>query len=193
MFERWCGKFQPGAPLKCKQWGTTCCKRSGRLNPVWSCVWKQLWMWVPRGGCLTVNQDEHWVLHQVVLWHHHAGEGLLVPQRGSCDEQAQLVINADPLGVMVCGLNDGLLSAGLFDQQITRRTIVGFLKRGMKNTKADQKSCICFDNDNVFPVIDMTIRTFSPLLNTQVVKHLFTCKEFGKLTSKATYIFPLDE
>lgn len=84
-----------------------------------------------------MNQDGHRVLHQVVLRHHHAGEGLLVLQGGSRDEQAELVINADPLGVIVCGLNGGLLAAGLFDQQITGRAVGFFLGWDGKNIKAD--------------------------------------------------------
>ena len=78
---------------------------------------------------LTVNEDSDGVLHQVGPWHHHAAEGLLVFERGLGDEQAEPVVDTDPLGVIVCGLNCGLLTAGLFDQQITKSAVLLFLKR----------------------------------------------------------------
>lgn len=75
---------------------------------------------------LTANRDSDGVLHQVGAGHHHAGEGLLVAERGLSDEQVVLVVDADPLGVIVGGLNGGLVALGLFDQQISR-SAVGFL------------------------------------------------------------------
>lgn len=77
---------------------------------------------------LTVNSNRDRELHEVGAGHHHAGECLLVLKCGLGDEQVGFVIDADPVGIIVCGLNCGLVTVGLFDQQIAGRANVPFLK-----------------------------------------------------------------
>lgn len=78
---------------------------------------------------LTANNYKDWELSKVGLGYHHAGESLLVFKCGLGDEQVEPVVDADSLGIIIGGLNCGLLTAALFDQQIARCAIFPFLRR----------------------------------------------------------------
>lgn len=77
---------------------------------------------------LTVNKDGDGELVEVGGRHHHAGEGVLVHQRGLGNQQVVLVVDADPRGIAVCGLDCSFLLV-LFDQQIPGGTVGFFLKK----------------------------------------------------------------
>lgn len=71
--------------------------------------------------------DRDRVLHEVGNWHHHAGKGLLIFECCLSDKQTEVIINADALGITICGLNSCLALAGLFDQQITNSVVIFIL------------------------------------------------------------------
>lgn len=113
---------------------------------------------------LTVNMDRDRVLHEVDNWHHHAGEGLLIFERCLSDKQAWVGINADALGITICGLNRCLALAGLFDQQITNSAIFFFLKfeKTLKTDRMDR---------SIRPLVHLYITVLHPQSQLRLTWH----------------------
>ena len=64
---------------------------------------------------LTVHKNVDRILLIVDGRHNYTGEDFLVFNQGPSNEQAELVIDADPLRIIICGLNRFLAAAGMFD------------------------------------------------------------------------------
>lgn len=102
--------------------------KGGKTNRCWEPGCLLHWFYTVQYE-LTVNHHSHRKLLQIGVRHHHTGEGPLVFQRGQGDEQVGLLVGADPSGVIVSGLNCGLVNADLFDQQIPRSAVIFLLQK----------------------------------------------------------------
>lgn len=88
---------------------------------------------------LTVNKDADGVLLDVGGRHHHAGEGSLVSERGLSNQQAVVVVDANPLGITVCRLDCDHIATDTFHQQVSRIFVVSFLKHETTQDRQDKK------------------------------------------------------